>query len=259
MNKVWLLLLLAPMLFLGCSDNDDHPSLLEPLISPKLDFYFIVEHYSEFWDKDDDDLFITVVSKDPCGSLTINGVSFQRDSFNYNTMLGYYITEFNTDDEDWEILDLNNRVLSYQVNFPGYTRTGTIEAPASPELDFPDFNPDLNYELEWTIEDQPDFFRCDLTVGDIGDNYVSQSVERGSNALSITWYNDTWEVLTGTVDYWNADLTANNYNYEHNGLIWVMRTKERSDWGFGKAKTRQALERFEQLMRGEIRLPKKEY
>lgn len=256
MNKVWLLLLLAPMLFLGCSDNDDHPSLLEPLISPKLDFYLIIEHQREYRDKDYDDLYISVVSKDPCYSLTINEVLFMRDSFSYNTVLGYYINEFNPDDEGWEILDLNNRNLSYQLNFPGYTRSGTIKAPAHLETDFPDFNPDLNYRIDWTIEDQPDFFRCELLVGDTQGNYVNQEIELDPDARSNFWHNDMWDGLLGTVDYWKAELTANNYNYEQDGLIWVMRTKRESDWFGAKTQARKPLERFEQLMSGEIRLPK---
>ena len=255
MNKAWLLLLLLPLLLLtSCTDKDeDYPNFMEPLISPERDFYLVVQNRTDiFNDSNYQDLYLRVVCKELCQTLKLNGHSFPRDSYTYDLSNKYYTVNFDAGDDDWMILDENERNLSYEIILPNRSISGTIKFPAPIAVSFPEYNPLQNYSLNWTTPENPGFFTNGLSLSDVDDNDISASGRLGKDIRSYTWNKEIWKDLAA-LRWVYVDLAAHNYKYEHKGMVWVMRSKEKSSSHYSRA--RKPFACFEQFMRGELELP----
>ena len=261
MNKAWLLLLLLlPLLFLSaCTEKDeDYPNLLEPLLTPERDFYLLIEQYTEDSDPSPD-IYLKVVGKELCDAIKVNGHIFPRDSYSYNVGMGYfgmgyYSVEFDDDDADWMILDENERMLSYEIVFPNRSITGTIRVPDPINVSFPDFNLLQDYNLSWTMAENPDFFNYDFYIRDMDYNGISSYGNWEKEVRSHIWPKEIWKDLS-TFSRTATQFTANNYKYEHKGMIWVMRTSKRSQDKSKSSPPHTPFAPFEQLMKGELSIP----
>lgn len=254
MNKAWLLLFLLPLLFLtSCADKDEaYPSLLEPIFTPKRDFYLLIEHHTDIESKDQD-LYLNVVGKELCGALKLNGHVFYRDSYTYDLISKYYTVNFDAQQNDWLILDENEQNLSYEIMIPDHPISGTIKVPSQMNVSFPDFNPLQNYSVDWTIPEAPGFFSYSFLVSDWG-NSVSSSGSLDDKVRSYTCNKEIWKDFSA-YRRWSAELASNNYKYEHKGMVWVMRSEKKSTYFDNYSVPHIPFAPFKQFMRGELVLP----
>ena len=254
MRKVWQFFLLVSTLFLGsCFDllDTEYPNLLEPLLDPTKDFYLIIEDHADE-NAGSDELNLSVVARDICDSLIINGHSFPRTSYSYSENNHYYNMNFAFVQEYWYILDENERMLSYEIVFTDHTISGTIEAPAQLISDFPNFYPDRDYTVNWTIAEDPDFYSYAFWYHDNVATYYNKKGQLDGDKRSHTWKKSNWEDLS-YVSFSSASVSATNYDYTRDGLVLVIRT-HRSGYiippNFVKTPSLR-----ERILSGEIRLP----
>ncbi len=255
-HKLLLSVMLMLMALVACDNRngDEYPSYIDVLLYPTEDFYFMVEHRHADYQKLDA-MYIGLVSKDFCTKVVLNGNTYYQDNYSYWGHSGYYDHEFDFDYNDWDILDNNNGVLSYQIFFPTRTVSGTIQMPSYYQTAYPTFDRYQDWNIAWTLNENPDFQTCDLYLHNSGYNSVSDVAELSGNKRSYVWNKNLWSRL-GVIDDLELEMTANNYEHKDGGVIWVMRQNEFNQGAFTAKRPRDPQKRLKQLLSGQIQLTK---
>jgi len=255
MKQKLLLSLMLMLLALVACDNrngDNYPSQTEIWQNPTEDFYLMVEHYRADVQKYDV-ININLYSKDNCTKVVLNGQNYYQDYYVYMATTGYYDHYFDFDHSTWDILDNNNGILNYQIFFPTRTVSGSIRMPALHQTAYPVFDQYQDWNLAWTLSENPDFQTCSIYMKNSADNRVRDFVEFSGKDRSHVWNKNIWARL-GTIDGLEMRLTANNYVHKDGGVVWAIRQNELDQYLFTPNRQRDHHQRWKQLLSGEIRL-----
>lgn len=254
--KRMVLLVMLGLLALGISSCDsrdgdtDMPSLVDVLFSPKEDFYLILE-YTQDINLKDSGVSCSLVSKMPLNELWIEGQRVYPQLIDVEIQNGdtYYRYFFNLDYLSGALPTDYNEELVYHINFVDKIVSGSMLMPAEYLLNPPDFDPEQDYSVSWTLAADP---RAQVVGMQVKDSATDTSFhyvhEISPAARAYTFRKSLWSGYQPEEDFM-INLEAHNYRKTEGGVIWYISIYNADQFGW----IRQARhrERVDKLIRGD--------
>ena len=257
MKRIVILLMLVIMALsvISCDKSEGDrgvPTFIEVFLDPYEDFFLVLEYEKEPY-RDDTNAYCSLVTKKKLEELWINTDRVDPDGISYSSILGYYMYDFDLDYLDGALPSAFNEEIVYQLKLEGKTVNGSLVMPAEYNLNPPSFDPAQDYELVWTLAEDPQAQNIWLPLEDTNDNYYDYGFELKPSERTYTINKSLWSDYQPTEEF-DLGLEASNYQRTKGGVVWFISSYRFEEYGWKTISPHQL--RIEKLLRGENLLPK---
>jgi hypothetical protein len=258
MKRIVILLMLVIMALsiISCDKRDGDsgvPTLAEVVLDPDEDFYLILE-YGKDLNRDDTDVDCSLITNKRLEGLWINTDRVNPDYMNYSNLTGYYWYEFDLDYLNGALPSAFNEEIVYQIKLEGKTVTGSLVMPAEYVLNPPSFDPAQNYEVDWTLADDPQAQSISLSLEDTDRSYYyNYGFVLKPTKRTHSFNKSLWSDYQPDEDF-DVYLEASNYQRTNGGVVWFISSYRYEEYHWNTKSPHQ--QRIEKLLRGENPLPK---
>lgn len=249
------LLVLMALSIVSCDKregDDGLPTFMEAYLDPEEDFYLVLEYAKEA-DRDDSDVYCTVITQRRLEGLSINSHTIPVGNMNYNNIAHCYYYNMDMYYLSGALPSDYNEEIVYQLNLEGKTVSGSLTMPAEYILNAPTFDPTQNYGLVWNLSDDPKAQGATLQLKDTNGYYYHYSFDLKPTDRAYSFSKNLWSEYQPQEDF-EISLEAHNYQKTKGGIVWFISsyTEEHSSWN----KKTAHQQRVEKLLRGENPLPR---
>jgi len=216
--RIWFLVLACSMLLISCNSSgptepeDSTPDLENWNFASDYDLVLLIMANADTGETGSAAAIISHSSSDEFeGTLEIDGEVESCDGWDDEENSRFYLFY------DLE-LDPGDAV-AYKLTTAKGIQEGTIELPYSAAVNYPEFDPNSDYAISWTIEENPEAF----LVESFSSDDLWEEKQLPGNARSYTVPQSAWE----GIDDPNVEINVNAINSKAHGanlmvLGWTM-------------------------------------
>lgn len=253
---IFLGLILCVLCFTSCdqSSRGGLPTWMEAFLKPREDFYLILEYHKPH-DLSYTEIYIELLSKDRLDSLVLNEIPFLPVYFSFDADMGYYRYVLDFELPPGTSISDYDENLDYRLIFENKEVSGTLRIPSEYYCIPLPFDHDQDYELEWTLQNNPMMQNVTFDLYINAHDYATYVRELKANQRHCTLRKTDWNHL-GRLTRGNFLLEASNYRYTNGGLVWFMSAISFRENNHRTNQQDFGVERLEKLLNGEIVLPR---
>jgi hypothetical protein len=153
-------------------------------------------------------------------------------------------------------------LIHYKLTVDGLSYSGTVTAPESPTVNYPDFDAESNFDITWTTTTNPMSFFLWYNFNHALDDEIDKSVQLSGSKRNYTINKTVWSGLD-TIQCFDTYIDAVNYKTNGTKCLIMVTNGDSYEWdrgkesGFSKSHFRAKIRRIVNLIQaGKIELSK---